>query len=173
MRLTYRFGQGIRALFAFTQSVEVSLAEAYLNPSLLRLFQQLKRNEQLHSLSVLRDVLAQGETPHDLAVAALLHDVGKVRYPVAVWQKTLAVAVRELLPQQFIRWSQGDPRNPWQRAFVVYVQHPQWSAALLAEAGASERACWLAAHHAEAWAQWQTHPYAPLLQRLKQADDSN
>jgi hypothetical protein len=173
MRLTYRFGQGVRALLAFTQSVEVALAEQYLNPPLLRLFQQLKRNEQLHSLNVLRDVLAQGETPLDLAVAALLHDVGKIRYPVAVWQKTIAVAVRELFPAQFVRWSQGDPRNPWQRAFVVYVQHPVWSAELLAEAGASERACWLSAHHAESVAQWQTHPYAGLLQRLQQADDSN
>src|SRR4051812_25423001 len=98
MPVVYRLQQGVRALFAFSQPVEISLAERYLSPSLMALFQQMDRGEQLHSLAVLRDVLAQGDTPNDLAVAALLHDVGKSRYPIGVWQKTLAVMVRALVP---------------------------------------------------------------------------
>jgi hypothetical protein len=169
----YRIRQGLRAVFAFSQPVELSLAADYLTPDLLVLFQQMRRGEQLHSLNVLRDVLAGGSVPRDLAVAALLHDVGKSRFPMQTWQKTLVVLVRAFTPGLFQRWSKGDPRNIWYRPFVVNVQHPVWSAELVAAAGASETAIWLVAHHQEPAAQWANHPLAPLLHQLQQADDSN
>src|SRR5690606_27724351 len=98
MTAVYRFRQGIRSLLAFSQTVELPLAAEYLSPELLALFQKMRRSEQLHSLNVLREVLADGTTPHDLAVAALLHDVGKSRYPMRTWQKTLAVLTRAISP---------------------------------------------------------------------------
>ncbi len=173
MAATYRIRQGLRAVFAFSKPVEVSLAAEYLTPELLALFQQMRRIEQLHCLNVLRDVLAQGAAPRDLAVAALLHDVGKSRYPMQVWQKTLAVLVRAFSPQLFERWSKGNPTNLWHRPFVVYVHHPAWSAELIASAGASENAVWLAAHHQESAERWKNHPLVTLLIQLQQADNSN
>ena len=173
MPVVYRLQQGIRALFAFSQPVDWALAGRYLSPRLLDLFRQMNRDEQLHSLAVLRDVLAQGDTPNDLAVAALLHDVGKSRYPIGVWQKTLAVMVRTLMPNAYRRWSQGNPMNLWERPFVVYEQHPLWSAELLREAGASEAACWLAAHHAGSVQSAPTPVQLEWLKRLQQADDQN
>ncbi|MBZ0279825.1 MAG: HD domain-containing protein [Anaerolineae bacterium] len=173
MAAVQRLRQGFRALFAFSQTVDLELAAQYLSPKLLSLFRQMKRSEQLHSLNVLQDVLAQGSTPHDLAIAALLHDVGKSRYPLAVWQKTASVLVRAMLPNLFHKWSMGNPANMWQRPFVVYVQHPVWSADMLRQADASEAAVWLAAHHADSSAQWDGHPYLPLLRRLQQADNAN
>ncbi len=173
MTVVYRLQQGVRALFAFSQGVDWALAERYLSPPLLALFRQMDRGEQLHSLAVLRDVLAQGDTPTDLAVVALLHDVGKSRYPISVWQKTWAVIVRAFAPRLYYQWSNGSPLNLWQRPFVVYEKHPLWSAELLRSAGASEAACWLAAHHA---LQVETAPTAAQLEwlkRLRQADDQN
>jgi hypothetical protein len=75
-RPAYWFRQGIRALTAFAQPVDLDLAAAHLSPPLLTLFGRMQRNDQLHSLNVLRSVLAQGPTPPDLATAALLHDSG-------------------------------------------------------------------------------------------------
>lgn len=173
MPMVYRLQQGVRALLAFSQPVDRALAERYLGQSLLAVFDQMNRDEQLHSLAVLRDVLVQGETPTDLAVATLLHDVGKSRYPIRVWQKTLVVMVRAVAPAAYARWSNGSPLNLWERPFVVYGQHPAWSAEILSEAGASEIVCWLAAHHADAVERWQKHPYVGWLRRLKQADDQN
>ncbi len=173
MPVVYRLQQGARALFAFSQSVDWALAERYLSPSLMALFRQMDRGEQLHSLAVLRDVLAQGDTPNDLAVAALLHDVGKSRYPISIWQKTLVVMVRALVPSAYKHWSNGSPLNLWQRPFVVYEQHPLWSAELLRAAGASETACWLAAHHATSLATATTPAQLEWLKRLQQADDEN
>lgn len=173
MTAVYRIRQGLRTVLAFSQPVEVSLAAEYLTPDLLALFEQMRRGEQLHSLNVLRHVLAQGATPRDLAVAALLHDVGKTRYPLRTWQKTLAVLVRALSPAWFSRWSKGDPANMWMRPFVVYVQHPAWGANMIAAAGASETAVWLVDHHQDSTEHWESHPNVPLLRRLQQADDKN
>lgn len=174
MTAVYRLRQGLRAVFAFSQPVELELASRYLSVEMLTLFQQMRRSEQLHSLNVLRDVLDDGsDTPRELAIAALLHDVGKSRYPLQVWQKTLAVLVRGAAPGLFHRWSRGNPLNLWQRPFVVYVQHPAWSADMLRHLNAPDAALWLVEHHQEDAGQWETHLCYPLLCRLQAADDAN
>src|SRR5262249_32159676 len=109
----------------------------------------------------------------ELAIAALLHDVGKSRYPLRTWQKTLVVLTRAFAPDLFDRWSKGNPANLWLRPFVVYIQHPAWGAELIEAAGAPESAVWLVAHHQEPVKSWNGHPLVPLLRRLQQADDSN
>jgi len=78
----YRIKQGLSSLFAFTRSVDFDLAERYLNSAQMTLFRRFKRGEQLHSLNVLRTLLAQDETPHDLALAASrsLHRASVLRW---------------------------------------------------------------------------------------------
>ncbi len=172
MAAAQRMRQGLRALFAFSQPLDLDLAAQYLSPPLLSLFRQMKRSEQLHSLNVLRTVEEQGTVPHDLAVAALLHDVGKSRYPLHVWQKTIAVLIHAAWPGLFRRWSIGDPANPLYRPFVVNVCHPNWSADMIAEAGASEDTVWLVRHHADHDSAIEPK-YTDWLRRLQQADDAN
>jgi hypothetical protein len=173
MTAAYRIRQGVRALIAFARPIDQALAVEYLSPPLLALFNRMRRAEQLHSLNVLRSVLEQGQTPPDLAVAALLHDVGKIRYPLAVWHKTVAVLVRTFLPSLFRRLSEGDPRPFRRRAFVVYTRHPAWSGELIAQTGGSTDAVWLATHHADNAEKWRDHALYPLLKRLQMADDAN
>ncbi len=160
-------------MLAFSRPVDRHLAAAFLTPELFALFNRLQRSEQLHSLNVLRVVLSQGPTPPDLAAAALLHDVGKIRCRLAVWQKTLAVLVRAFAPRLYRRWADGDPAQRWNQPFAVAVHHPAWGAELLAAAGASDTLVWLVAHHADDPARWAQHPNLYLLQRLQWADDAN
>ncbi len=175
MTALYRIRQGVRAIVGFSQTVDYTLPRRYLTPGLLAAFQQMKRSEQLHSVRVLRAVLAQQpQTPQDLAVAALMHDCGKVRYPLGVYGKSVAVLVRKLLPPLYQYGSERDPRTAvWARPFIVAEYHPQWGAEILQEHGASERTIWLVAHHGEVVAGWMEHPHAGLLWRLQQADDTN
>lgn len=174
MAVTTRLRQGLRAMFAFTQPVDDTLAAHYLSHPALMLFKQLRRGEQLHSLNVLRAVLAQSSTaPDALAIAALMHDIGKTRYPLRLWQKTIAVLVRKFIPPLFAKLSAGDPHRFINRPFVVYVHHPEWSGELLDGIGAPADAVWLARHHADDTARWVDHPLHPLLVRLQLADDSN
>lgn len=168
MTAIYRITQGVRALVAFTQAVDYTLPEKHLSPGLLSVFKQMQRNEQLHSVRVLQAVLAQeAETPHDLAVAALMHDSGKVHYPLSVYGKTVAVLGRKIAP--LYRYASGrDPaRAVWARPFIVAEHHATWSADILREYGASERAIWLVEHHQHNVAGLMDHPYAGLLWRLQ------
>jgi hypothetical protein len=169
-----RIKQGGRALLAFAQSVDTALVQRTLSPAQQRLFFALVRAEQLHSLNVLRDVLAQSpHTPQDLAAAALLHDCGKSRYALATWQRTLAVLVRALIPPLAQQLSRDDRLTFWRAPFVVRKYHPAWGAQMLRDISASPRLIWLVEHHADSLDQWATHPDIDLLKRLKKADDAN
>ena len=173
MTAVRRLRQGVRALLAFAQPVDYALAAEYLGPPLLARFRQMRRSEQLHSLRVLRALLAEGDVSHDLAVAALLHDGGQPLDAMPLWQRSRPVIVRRLSPQLLLRLSQGDPRSRWRRGFVVYVQHPAWSAELIRRGGGDEAAVWLSAHHADGLSAWYDRPLAGHLARLQAADDVN
>jgi hypothetical protein len=173
MTARYRIQQGLRALFAFLRPIDRDLAEQVLTPDLLACFDSMRRGEQQHSLNVLRQLLAEGSIPDDLGVAALLHDVGKSRYPFPVWEKTLVVLVRAFAPRLFDRLSSGQETNRLCRPFILSVHHPTWSAEIVRAAGASARAVWLIDHHADDAAQWNRHPHVQLLERLQAADDAN
>lgn len=168
-----RLRQGVRALTAFSRPVDFALAERFLNPAQMALFRQMGRAEQLHSLNVLRDLLAEAPTPDDLAVAALLHDCGKARYPLAVWMKTEKVLLQKFVPALARRWADGSPNNLFQRGLAVGKHHPVWSAEQVGPTGASERALWLIRHHQQRAATLAAHPDYPLMQRLQRADDAN
>ncbi|MGJ3237450.1 MAG: hypothetical protein ACFE0Q_01965 [Anaerolineae bacterium] len=174
MPITQRLQQGIGALFAFARTVNYDLAEQYLTPEQMDLFRQMAKAEQLHSLNVLRDVLVQEQrTPHELAVAALLHDVGKARKHLAVWQKTLSILVRKFLPALDERLSREGDLHSWRMPFMVRRYHPQWGGHMLSQTDSSPISIWLVTHHAEPAEQWRDHPHYPLLVRLKAADDAN
>ncbi len=163
-----RIQQGVRALIAFTRAVDYDLAGQYLNDAQLALFKRMKRSEQLHSLNVLRHL---GNPIPDVAVAALLHDCGKILYPLAIWQKSVAVITRKIAPNYYHRWSKKSPTHWWYRAFVVAEHHPQWGADLVAETGASDQTVWLIAHHADK--SCPLHAYGNALRDLQRADDVN
>lgn len=176
MAIRHRLMQVRRALTASSRPIAYALAERYLSVEQMTLFRQMSHSEQLHSINVLRDVLNQGETPPDLARAALLHDVGKSRCALAIWQKSLAVIMRKLLPAQYASCGQDTPENltsRWRRACVVANHHPRWGADLLESTGTSDCTIWLVRHHADRLDQWQGHPNQPLLARLRSADDEN
>jgi response regulator RpfG family c-di-GMP phosphodiesterase len=169
-----RIQQGIHALLAFSRTVDYELAERYLNTEQIALFRRLAKSEQLHSLNVLRDVLAQEEqTAHELTIAALLHDVGKARYHLAIWQKTISVLVTNFLPELDAKLIVEEELNFWRAPFLVREHHPKWGGQYLAEIGASEQVIWLVTHHADSAKLWQDHPLHSLLLRLQLADNAN
>ena len=168
MATAQRLQQGVRALIAFTHPVDYDLAGQYLNEPQMTLFKRMKRSEQLHSLNVLRHL---GDVSQDVAVAALLHDCGKICHPLAIWQKSLAVIIRKIAPNRYWSWSKQSAKNWWYKPFVVAECHPQWGADLVAETGASAQTIWLIAHHADK--SCPLHAYGNALRDLQRADDVN
>jgi len=162
-----RLRQGLNALLAFARPVDQALAERHLSPELQQCFERLRRSEQLHSLRVLRALQAEGAAGPDLAVAALLHDLGKTRWPFPLWQRVLVVLLPALAPALARRLSRGRESDLLARPFLLHEQHPAWGGRMARAAGASERAAWLIENHAEG-----ADDDADLA-RLRAADERN
>ncbi len=145
-----RLRQGLNALLAFAQPVDHVLVAQTLSPELQACFVRLRRSEQLHSLRVLRALQADGDVTPELAVAALLHDVGKTRWPFPLWQRVLVVLLPRLAPGLARRLARAGVSNALARPFILCERHPAWGAQLARAAGASERSVWLIAQHAQA-----------------------
>jgi putative nucleotidyltransferase with HDIG domain len=170
-RLAYRLRQ-FRLAWAAAALDPSALERArqILGPRLWPLFVNMQPGEQTHSLTVLQKVTALGASDPDLLIAALLHDVGKSRSPLSVWDRSWIVLAKKLVPQAVKIWGKGSLDGRW-RIFVVAEQHPAWGAEMAAAAGASPRCVDLIRQHQE-----QVDPANPLaetLHMLQGADDES
>lgn len=112
-------------------------------------FRCMQPGEQAHSVEVLQRLRTAGETHPDLLAAALLHDLGKIKYPLAPWERALIVLVMAVLPEKVRRWGDGDASG-WRKPFVVARQHAAWGAEMAQAAGTSPLAVSLIRRHQDA-----------------------
>ena len=167
----HRLGQGIGALLAFARSPDLALAGRHLSPVELAAFRAMSRADQLHSLGVLRALLrADPGASAILIKAALLHDVGKSRCHLAVWQKSLAVLMMRFAPGFCERLSQSQSLSRWRAPHRVHRYHAKWSGEILREMGADATLIWLAEHHHHEPARVNDERRGRMLAALKAAD---
>lgn len=167
----HRLGQGVHALLAFAQKPDLALARAQLSACEYRAFIALSRADQLHSLRVLNAILsADSGAPPALRAAALLHDIGKARHPLSVWQKTLAVVTQNIAPRLSRRLSRGRRLSWWRAPFIAQARHAAWGSAILRECGSQEQVIWLVEQHQTEASAHAGHPWQGLLRRLQAAD---
>ena len=166
-RLAYRTRQFWNALPGLRRRVETGMLLPHLTPSQIILFRRMQSSEQTHAHQILQQLKGTGQTDPDLLVAALLHDVGKILHPLSILDRVVIVLGKRFFRQRARRWGEGVP-SQLRRPFVVAAHHPEWGAALAAQAGASSRAVDLIRHH-------QNNPSIddPLLAVLRSADDEN
>lgn len=168
----YRLRQFRLAAAGRPSPAQLALAERILPPSLFQLFLTLQPSEQAHACQVCASVLAAGFDAPALLQAALLHDIGKARHPLRLWERTLIVLGQAVNPQRAAAWGQGAPRG-LRRAFVIATQHPQWGAEMAATAGASAAVVDLIARHADPPAAADASELAAMLRALQAADGEN
>ncbi|WP_420641929.1 HD domain-containing protein [Candidatus Leptofilum sp.] len=138
----------------------------------MSLFDQFSLNDQWHSYRVMKMLQEAGHNQPPLLVAALLHDVGKTKLSLSIWERSLIVLASILLPRQTAVWGQGEAVG-WKRPFVVKAQHPVWSADMASEAGSLPQAIALMRRHQETIAPGDDSEEAKLLRLLQWADDQN
>ncbi len=170
--LLYRMRQFWMALRVSTlNDNDQALVEETLTPKQQKLFARMQLSEQHHALRVLNMLREQDETDPDLMVAALLHDVGKSRYRLRLWERVLIVLGRAFCPERVDRWGRAS-LSWWNRPFVVAEQHPDWGASLALEAGCSPLAVDLIRYHqAESPPQSASPRERRSLFLLQEADD--
>ena len=151
-RSFYRTRQFLNALWAEPEAEDLQEISAVLSPPQLALFKRMQLSEQAHSLSIYKQLRSQEKnSASDLLVAALLHDVGKSRYPLHIWERVWIVLAQGLFPGWADRVGKAagleGKRAWWQRPLIVASQHAQWGADLAEEAGISPLAVNLIRRH--------------------------
>ena len=152
---------------------ELAPARSVLTANQMQLFTRLQPSEQIHALRVLQTVQGAGESDPDLLTAALLHDIGKARAPLRLWERVLIVLGKALFPGRAKTWGTG-ALDGWTRPFVIAEQHPAWGGDMAAEVGASPLAVSLIRRHQSASPSQAASPHENhLLKILQDADHQN
>lgn len=179
-QVRYRIGQFVRGWRARVSADDRALAGTVLSPGALALFERMPADAQAHSLRVLKALVAEGETPPDLSVAALLHDVGKVAATEAgaylgLWVRGPLVLLEAVRPALVRRWASAEPSPSLRYALYVHVEHPHIGAAWAQRAGCTDGVCWLIEHHQDKAPGGAMTAHGPwtLLTRLQWADGRN
>jgi len=172
VRVGYRIRQFREALNPRLSAEELKQAQDFLDPALMALFLGQQRSEQAHSLRLLNQLLEGGETHSDLLVAALLHDVGKSRHPLHLWERVLIVLGKKFAPNLSASWGRAEPHG-WRRPFVIAAHHPQWGAEMATEAGASPLTVELIRRHQSLLPAQADSLKESLLHRLQSVDNQN
>ena len=183
-RILYRTRQFWRALGANPAPEDLKRVRSVLNPGLMALFLRLSPAEQAHSISVFNKLVENGESHLELLQAALLHDVGKSRFPLRLWERVAIVLGKAAFPQRSHSWGSLPPEGwppaaGWKilhglrRPFVVARQHPNWGADMVTQAGGSSLTVTLIRRHQDTSRPESTLQEDQFLSKIQAIDDES
>jgi len=129
----YRLHQFAQAICPVIAKEELAWAYSLLPPNAHALFTAQPLPEQRHALDVALDLEKQGIEDPQLLIAALLHDCGKIKSPLKIWQR-VAIVLLQKAPR--IVW---DTLAKSHRSFFSFLQtaekHPEWGAEMALNIG--------------------------------------
>lgn len=107
--MIYRIKQFIYALTAKMTKEDIAYVKCYLNKKEQELFFKLKVYEQSHCLKVAQSMAKQGEAlnaedKRELVRMGLLHDIGKIKYPLNLIEKSLIVILDKVTKGKIKNW---------------------------------------------------------------------
>lgn len=127
----YRVKQFIWALQGTFKSVDYKFIQKYLDKDEIELFKRLKNSEQHHCVRVCQNTLREIQLQknidtNEICKMALLHDVGKIKYPLNIIDKSMIVILDKLSKGKLKNYSRYKRVNS-------YYNHPKESVRFLKE----------------------------------------
>lgn len=176
-RVFYRIRQFWNTLKSNPNPDDLEMVRNLLTPAQMDLFYRMQSSEQAHSIQVLKRICAvenfcADDQFKDLYIAALLHDVGKCRYRLRLWERVIIVLAKAFMPRKVAEWGAGKPSG-WKRIFVISEQHPEWGAQMAAEAGTAPLAVELIRDHQNFYQDETVSIKGQFLKRLQVADQNS
>lgn len=160
--MLYRIKQFFKGLFCV--SPDISIAEEYLNPRELQLFNRLPSYEKRHAIDTAVTLMGfnAGNKRDILIEAALLHDIGKLGSRVGLIKKSVLVLMNRFFPQVSRRLA----RNI--NMFNIYYNHNIIGARILKNINVDSEVIKLVEHH-QPWDNFHMEG----IELLKRADGLN
>jgi len=183
-RAAYRVRQFVSVVSAYTRPLtaeERTEAGAWLPEKAMALFDGMPRNDQRHSLNILRSLRAAGRDDPALMQAALLHDVAKSAGGVRLFHRMAVVLLKVVWPGWAARMAQtqAPARSDLRYPFWAHANHPRLGAEMAAAVGCDPVAVTLIREHQETGGGAATRERRSggeidrLLIALQAADDDN
>jgi len=177
-RATYRLRQFLSGFTARITPADHLLLDEILSGEQRQLFGRMPADAQRHSLNVLHELRNAGHNSADLAVAALLHDVGKVAASDAgaylgLWLRGPMVLIEKFAPWLLPKFASSQPSKSWRYAIYVQLAHPQIGAKWAVDAGCTPLSCWLIEHHQYEQVDYAELQQLALLEALQWSDNQN
>ena len=171
-QILYRLTQFWLDLFpAMLGEQEQKVIKDSLSRSEYELFLKYSKSDQYHAYRVFKMLEDANHLDPDLLTAALLHDIGKAKYPITILDRVWPVLVKKLSPSTYYKWGE-DEGVRWKRPFAIKLQHAAWGAEMAKAAGSSETAVSLIRRHQDPLPQISTEE-DQLLHWLQWSDDQN
>lgn len=173
MGIVYRLRQFWGRLLP-RELTDENLAEiqAHLKQDEVDIFNLYSPSEKQHGYQVLKTLKLAGYEQPDLLAAALLHDIGKTRFPLSIWERAIVVIGGKLIPRKATHWGRGEPRG-WKRPFVVKAKHPAWGGEMMQVVGSSPLTISLIRRHQELLPETEVSEEEKLLKFLQWADNQH
>lgn len=150
-----RSRQLFRALFSKMEPSDYRFVEEHLNVTEKRLFYNMEPSIQKHCVNVAYSILISMSDSEEsnspfLIKAALLHDIGKSRGSIRLFDRVCFVMSIKLSPR-FTLWMAQPRKNSWLprigQAFYVHCYHGEIGASLAEKAGLSVEMIYLIKNH--------------------------
>lgn len=153
----YRVQQFIKAVTAHITKEDLSFVKQYLNKVEVDLFLRLKPYEQRHCIDVASRLNEMTDGDAEMIKLGLLHDIGKIKYPLHPIEKSVIVILDHLTAGHIRKYNEY-------KMVKCYYEHPNIGYEILKEAGDYEE-CFLKLiknHHS----QEEKNPKLVLLQEV-------
>ena len=167
----YRIYQFFFAVFAKPTAADLEIVRQILSSGEAAIFARLQLSEQAHAIEVYKKVTAPAAEPA-LRKAALLHDVGKAKHPLRLWERIIIVVGPKIFGDKVTQWETRPPKG-WARPFVIRAQHPAWGAEMAEKAGSSHEVINLIRKHQVKITQPPQNEEEKVLLVLQAADDQS